>query len=528
MTVSFLTIGTLFSVGILLRAAISLHSYSGESKPPMFGDFEAQRHWQEITVNLPIRDWYENTTDNDLLYWGLDYPPLTAYHSLLVGKWAQFKDPAFVELHESRGITDDRHKEFMRNTVLLLDILLYMPAILVGSYTVRKKILGGNLMGSDVLSMVFAILYPGQILIDNGHFQYNNASLGLAAFAIAAILAERHLLGALMFALALNYKQMELYHALPFFFYLLQWCFRSSKGFDFGGGIWKLMKVGSVVVVAFVAIWSPWIWSVDSLKQVVHRVFPVARGVFEDKVSNVWCVVNVFIKLRNYPNSFMAIVCLVCTLLAVLPSGVHLLFRPSKRNFLLALLNSSLGFFLFSFQVHEKSILLATLPALLLFQLYPMECFWLLQIATFSMIPLLHKDGLLLPYLALTLLTLTLLKLSMSALNNFKPVPKISAIDLFNLGTFLQSDGSAKSHRINRALVMSFYGSLLGQMLLLFAFVFVQPPAQLPFLWPLLISVCSCGHFVLFFIYFNYRQFFSNGNEKTTNETRAIGKRKVK
>lgn len=26
-----------------------------------------------------------NSTDNDLLYWGLDYPPLTAYHSWLMG-----------------------------------------------------------------------------------------------------------------------------------------------------------------------------------------------------------------------------------------------------------------------------------------------------------------------------------------------------------------------------------------------------------------------------------------------------------
>lgn len=26
---------------------------------------------------------YFNTSDNNLLYWGLDYPPLTAYHSFL-------------------------------------------------------------------------------------------------------------------------------------------------------------------------------------------------------------------------------------------------------------------------------------------------------------------------------------------------------------------------------------------------------------------------------------------------------------
>jgi len=25
----------------------------------MFGDYEAQRHWQEITVNLPVEQWWE-------------------------------------------------------------------------------------------------------------------------------------------------------------------------------------------------------------------------------------------------------------------------------------------------------------------------------------------------------------------------------------------------------------------------------------------------------------------------------------
>lgn len=43
----------------------------------MFGDYEAQRHWMEITTYTPIGDWYRNTTTNDLLYWGLDYPPLS-------------------------------------------------------------------------------------------------------------------------------------------------------------------------------------------------------------------------------------------------------------------------------------------------------------------------------------------------------------------------------------------------------------------------------------------------------------------
>lgn len=37
----------------------------------MFGDYEAQRHWMELTVHLGFREWYTY----DLQYWGLDYPP---------------------------------------------------------------------------------------------------------------------------------------------------------------------------------------------------------------------------------------------------------------------------------------------------------------------------------------------------------------------------------------------------------------------------------------------------------------------
>lgn len=60
--------------------------FQGFGVKPKFGDYEAQRHWMEITTSLPLSEWYFNTTNNDLQYWGLDYPPLTAYHSFLLGK----------------------------------------------------------------------------------------------------------------------------------------------------------------------------------------------------------------------------------------------------------------------------------------------------------------------------------------------------------------------------------------------------------------------------------------------------------
>ena len=69
-------------------------------------------------------------------------------------------------------------------------------------------------------------------MIDNGHFQYNNVSLGLFVLAVAFILRDKNLLASLTFVLALSYKQMELYHSLPFFFYLLGLCLRRGKYFS--------------------------------------------------------------------------------------------------------------------------------------------------------------------------------------------------------------------------------------------------------------------------------------------------------
>lgn len=143
MAISYTSAVTLVATALLLRSTISQHSYSGQARPPIFGNFETQRHW-----NLPIRDWYRSTTDYELLYWGLDYPPLTTYHS----RRSQYRNASYVELHKSRGKTSDQHKYFMRSTVLLTDALIYIPAILVACYTVRKRVLGAELFGVDLLA----------------------------------------------------------------------------------------------------------------------------------------------------------------------------------------------------------------------------------------------------------------------------------------------------------------------------------------------------------------------------------------
>ena len=89
----------------------------------------------------------------------------------------------------------------------------------------------------------------------------------------------------------------------------------------------------------------------------VYRLFPIGRGIFEDKVANFWCAINVLLKIqRLYPADTLAWLCAGTTALLCLPSNIFLFLKPTRQNFLLTLINTSLIFFLFSFQVRKKSI----------------------------------------------------------------------------------------------------------------------------------------------------------------------------
>ena len=71
--------------------------------------------------------------------------------------------------------------------------------------------------------------YTISILFSLSRARYNCISLGLALWAVMGIVQKRDLLASIAFVLSLNYKQMELYHSLPFFFYLLGKCMLHKK-----------------------------------------------------------------------------------------------------------------------------------------------------------------------------------------------------------------------------------------------------------------------------------------------------------
>eukprot|EP00794_Sanderia_malayensis_P008061 gene8061-8924_t len=446
---------------LFLRWAVALNSYSGENKPPMYGDYEAQRHWMEITYNLPIKEWYTNSSRNDLMYWGLDYPPLTAYHSWICGYIANYLNPKWVELGTSRGFESYEHKLFMRYTVVFADALVYMSAVFVYAHTCTPT--ASKISKSLVWGLI--LTYPGLILIDHGHFQYNCVSLGLTLWAIICLFHNKDILGAAFFSLALNYKQMELYHAFPFFFYLAGRCWQERSWY---ARIKKLTMIGLTVIAIFTLCWLPFLTDKSSALQVLHRIFPFARGLYEDKVANFWCCISIVIKVKDILSQQRILqLCSATTLVACMPSCINLFLKPSFFRFLFSLVNCSLSFFLFSFQVHEKSILIVALPVCLLLPYYPLPCLWFLVISCFSMYPLLERDGQAISYFALVIIFIIMTYL---------------ILDMYNY----------YSKSVNYCFMLCLFVPLGIHV----STAVFNPPAGLPDLAAVIFAIFSCGSFV--------------------------------
>jgi alpha-1,3-glucosyltransferase len=492
---------------LIVRSAIGYGSYSGQGTAPMFGDFEAQRHWMEITQHLPLNEWYWY----DLQYWGLDYPPLTAYHSWVLGKLGTLIDPSWFALDVSRGNESVTLKSFMRFTALLSELVVYVPGVFRYAKWNGRKIKQSPIDQTIVASCI--LFQPALMIIDHGHFQFNSVMLGFTLLCIDHLLYENYMLACVFFVLSLGFKQMALYYSPIIFFYLLGRCLDlQSSGVSFFQrlNVLRLCLIGIATVVSFVVLFGPLVLTggLDNFRQCIHRIFPFSRGIFEDKVANFWCFSNIFIKYRTlFSQDKLQFYSLVLTLVGFLPACLLILIKPKKCLLPWALAVCSMSFFLFSFQVHEKTILVPLLPITLLYSTNNTDDMamvsWINNIALFSMWPLLKRDGLILQYGCLLLLSNWLMGNLSFITPTFlprvlTPGPSISLIEK------AKKRHGLPSNLFWRLVILASY---LAVCVVHYVDLYLDPPSRYPDLWVLANVALSFGCFGLSWLWCYYKLF---------------------
>lgn len=141
------------------------------------------------------------------------------------------------------------------------------------------------------------------------------------------------------------------------------------------------------------------------------------------------------------------------------------------------------------------------IPALLLFPFEPFACYWFLQTATYSMLTLYLKDGLLLAYIALQLTYFLVVKIVAALISGQKA---LVVVDVLNVGLLIDLYNEKTTD--TRGKRTAFYLSVYFSLILIICESHVLPPKNLPHIFPLLTAAYSCLHFVFFLIYFSYKQ----------------------
>ena len=419
----------------------------------------------------------------------------------------------------------------MRATVLISEYLTYIPAAVV--YVRHSSQLGSLSVWESSVALTAILMQPATILIDHAHFQYNTVMLGLVLASMSSLLAGRVLWASVFFVAALGFKQMALYYAPAIFAYLLGVCLLPRINLPRFIGI-ALTTILSIAVIyaplALGAIYDAhygiptnpegkttnvnpviaaipfnidpkaWYYPVFlQLTQVVHRIFPFARGLFEDKVANIWCAFHTVHKLHHYPTAMLQRLSLSATIITILPACMTISLFPRKDVLPLALASTAFGFFLCSFQVHEKSVLLPLLPMTLLLSTKDglsaqvrAWVGWANMLASWTLFPLLKRDELRVPYAVLTLLWAYLLGL-----------PPVS-FSLY-LGHHTDRPGLEIPAKV---IHLGFYAAMIVWHMLE---AFVETPKGKPDLWVVLNVLIGAAGFGLCYLWCTWRLIEQSG-----------------
>uniref|UniRef100_A0A182XH06 Alpha-1,3-glucosyltransferase n=1 Tax=Anopheles quadriannulatus TaxID=34691 RepID=A0A182XH06_ANOQN len=398
-------------------------------------DFEVHRNWLAITHSLPLSRWYYEKTSE----WTLDYPPFFAYFEWLLSQVAKSFDPRMLDV-KNLNYASEQTIVFQRFSVIVTDVIYALGvrrclrALSAGSVNpTRSLLIGGALLLGNA----------GLLMVDHIHFQYNGFLFGVLLLSIGALMENRPLQSALLFAVLLNLKHIFMYVAPVYVVYLLR--FYCLRDFTVGRAAVKLIKLATIVLGVCLLSFGPFY---EHIPQVLSRLFPFKRGLTHAYwAPNFWALYNTADKalavalgkvtkasstgglVQTFDHTVLPSitpgVTFALTGLAMVPVLLKLCtLKPTTssvslgRSFVRAIVLCGCTSFLFGWHVHEKAILTVLIPLSLLAIANQHDARWAVFlgiVAHYSLFPLLFKPELTLVKICLhalyTAVSVLLLKL---------------------------------------------------------------------------------------------------------------------
>jgi alpha-1,3-glucosyltransferase len=460
----------------------------------------------ELTYNLNASEWYTNNDDyNPIDYCPLDYPPLSGYYSLVWGYIFSLLLPKSIELKSSWGFESPNHKILMRISVIVSDIIFFhIPVYLLSKmFTIDEEEQQENIVDDSIIQyklmqkhekfywLQFLFLCsPILIIIDHGHFQYNCVMHGLFLFSLYFLYKEYFIVSIFFFSLCINFKQMGMYYSMPLPFYVIKVLYDKFKKQELKKSMcfMKIALYALCTMLSMLIIWSPWI-NDNKYQDVLIRIFPLWRGIFEDKVASFWCTLNIFYKIQKVPQIYLIWLSFFFTLIPSLITSISILIKKdsTKEVTNLAFFIVSMSFFFFSFHVHEKTILVPYLAYIINFYALPEFLFSFSLMGMFSLYPLLKREGQVITYSIFMIFFSTLIKEIQNKYVKENKDHNCSENYLYKFLNFLEI--------FNVIFIIIFH--LCEQT--------ISPPANYPWLYPMINAAFSFLNFFLFYILANMR-----------------------
>uniref|UniRef100_A0AC34FEC3 Ubiquinone biosynthesis monooxygenase COQ6, mitochondrial n=1 Tax=Panagrolaimus sp. ES5 TaxID=591445 RepID=A0AC34FEC3_9BILA len=362
-------------------------------------DFEVHRNWMAITHKEPLSKWYFNNVSQ----WTLDYPPFFAYFEKTLTFIAEVVDEDILALQEEPLLTDSV-LIFQRLSVITVDILFIAACAVVAEALINLNQWGnGNINIRRKFALFVSLVFtPSLILLDNIHFQYNSMLYGILLLSFAAIFSQKYLLGALLFAILLNFKHIYLYYVPAFVVFYL---FEYLPPFNLSS-LSRITGLGLAVTLPVVFSFGPFFAAgdIEGIQQILSRLFPFKRGLTHSYwAPNFWalynscdyilykamslfklkklCEATKFLKcslkaptyvlgvVEEYSHSVLPNITPIHTLVATLVFLVPLFFMrcsTKRERLLFSTILSGYAFFFFGWHVHEKALLMIYIPMILL------------------------------------------------------------------------------------------------------------------------------------------------------------------